>query len=470
MNDQQHGEALVGEAPQQPRDAHRGAEVELGGRLVGDQQRRLLREADRDLHALQLAAGERGQQRSANGSTPARVHRLVDGVVVGARSPAERAELRRAADCTASRTLIPVRHGGRCGTKARIRASLRPRSLRRSSPAPAHGAGARALDPGGGAHERRLAGAVGADDRDELAARELEPGAVDDRACRRSRPRSAADRQQPRSPRGHHTARRSSQRNSGTPRTTMNGPTGSTIGARARRARCRRRPAAPPPPSAEAGMTKACFEVPPAIRTTCGTTSPRKPSSPASAAAAAASSAAATPAPSRISRGPRAERRGDVVAEREPVERPDQHHRDDEAGREVGPELAQVGPAVRRQAAGEEEDHRLHAVGIGGQQARRAGAEQRRDRDAGEDHPADPARGCARPGDREHERRREQAERERPDRQQRDRAGEDEQDQRGAEAGAAGHADHVRRGERVGERSLQHRARDRQRGADRRSR
>ena len=73
----------------------------------------------------------------------------------------------------------------------------------------------------------------------------------------------------------------------------------------------------------------------------------------------------------------------------------------------------------------------------------------------------------AAPRDRQHDRRRQQPERERPDRQQRDPLREREQDQDRAEAGAAGHADHVRRGERVGQRALQQRARDAERRADR---
>ena len=70
------------------------------------------------------------------------------------------------------------------------------------------------------------------------------------------------------------------------------------------------------------------------------------------------------------------------------------------------------------------------------------------------------------PGEAEDERRGEQAEEERADRDQGDRRGEGDQDQDRAEARAAGHADHVGRGERVGERALQDRPGDAERGAD----
>ena len=60
----------------------------------------------------------------------------------------------------------------------------------------------------------------------------------------------------------------------------------------------------------------------------------------------------------------------------------------------------------------------------------------------------------------------EQAEEERADWQQRDRAGEDDDDQDRAEPRPAGDPDHVGRGERVGQRSLQDRPSDPQGGAD----
>ena len=52
------------------------------GRLVGDQHRRLLRERDRDLHALQLAAGERRQLAVGELGHAGARHRAVDRVAV----------------------------------------------------------------------------------------------------------------------------------------------------------------------------------------------------------------------------------------------------------------------------------------------------------------------------------------------------------------------------------------------------
>src|SRR5262249_23627000 len=73
----------------------------------------------------------------------------------------------------------------------------------------------------------------------------------------------------------HQTTRRSSQRKRGTPSTTMNGPTGISIGARRVRARVSPAASRAAPPRAEAGTTKVWLEGPPASRTTGGAPGPR---------------------------------------------------------------------------------------------------------------------------------------------------------------------------------------------------
>src|SRR5690606_24354879 len=101
----------------------------------------------------------------------------------------------------------------------------------------------------------------------------------------------------------HETDFLSSQRKIGTPIKTMKGPTGSSIGARTVRAKVSPPARSAAPAKAETGTTKTWLEDPPAMRTTWGTTRPRKPSKPAIAAEAAASSAAPRPAARRITRG-----------------------------------------------------------------------------------------------------------------------------------------------------------------------
>ena len=225
---------------------------------------------------------------------------------------------------TASRTVTPAGTGARWGMKARRRASLRPRSSSSGVPPQRTSPGGRLLQPRDRARERRLAGAVGADDGDELALVDGQVGAVEDldvarahvdvarlqkgrhaglrvrRACggcraatRDARPRARRVIRPPAAARG--TAARRARPSAGRP---------AARSAPARRARaCLPRPAARRRAIALAGITKRWLEVPPASRTRCGMTRPRKPSRPASAAALEASSAAATAAVSRTRRG-----------------------------------------------------------------------------------------------------------------------------------------------------------------------
>ena len=327
---------------------------------------------------------------------------------------------------------------------ARRRASLRPRSSLQRRAAPAHVAAGRLLQARDRARERRLAGAVGPDDGDELARVDVRSAAVEDLDVARAHVDVARLEQRrvtrpPAAATG--TAARRARPSAARP---------AARSARARRARaCRPATSSAAPATALAGITKRWLEVPPASRTRCGMTRPRKPSRPARAAALEASSAAATAAVSRTRRGwppseaatssPSASRSSGRISSRREHE-PDRHVRPDDLER---------APPLRGQAAGEPEDRGLHAVAVGHHQRRRRGAEQRADADPGQDHAPDRPRVRARPADREDDRRGDQPEGERPDRQQRDRARPHQQRQHRAEARAAGDADHVRRGERV---------------------
>jgi hypothetical protein len=175
-----------------------------------------------------------------------------------ARRPLERLEVRRAAD--------PHRLGdgdalGHARTLRDERAAQRELAAAQGAEVVAHPAdraGGRLLHPGDGARESRLAGSVGADDGDQLARLERQVGGLEDRLV--ADPHAHAARLERRSGRvdgrlAHQTARRSRNRNSGTPITTMNGPTGSSIGALTVRASVSPASSSALPPSAETGST-----------------------------------------------------------------------------------------------------------------------------------------------------------------------------------------------------------------------
>jgi hypothetical protein len=57
VGDEHHAHAARAlQRADQPQDLHLGGDIERGGRLVGDQQRRLERQRHRDHHALPLPA------------------------------------------------------------------------------------------------------------------------------------------------------------------------------------------------------------------------------------------------------------------------------------------------------------------------------------------------------------------------------------------------------------------------------
>ncbi len=294
--------------------------------------------ADRDLHALQLAARQRRQPPVGELRDAGALQRAVDGVVVGASWPGAAGRCAASGRSrTASRTVTPSGTRGRWGTNARTRASLRPRSSSTSCAAPAHVPGGELLHPG----ERRGRAST-CRRRSGRRSRRARPARASGRrrggsACRRSRRATPLGLEQrrahtrpPQQPQEQRHADRDHQR----PDRQLDRR------ARPRARACRRRRAAPRRRAPRPGSRSAWLDVPPASRTTCGMTSPRKPSSPASAADAAASSAAAMPALEPDQPRPRAQRRGDVVAEREPVERADQAQREHEPDGEVRPDRA----------------------------------------------------------------------------------------------------------------------------------
>ena len=180
----------------QPHQRHLVRRVEMRRRLVEQQQRRVDGERAREQHALALAARELVQAAVLPGAAFGVGHRAVDArLVVGARR-AEEAEARQAAerDGLARREFAAgvalLRRARRCGgARSRGGQSRSGRSSSRTSPRSGR------CRPASVAQQRRLAGAVRADDRGPArAARRgrrrararVPPSATLDAACARA--------------------------------------------------------------------------------------------------------------------------------------------------------------------------------------------------------------------------------------------------------------------------------------------
>ena len=254
-----------------------GAEVQVRGRLVGDQHGRLLGERDRDLHALQLAARQRAavggrrtprrrraRARPATASRSARVGRC------------ERPDVRRAADADRLAHADAVGHAGALGHERADAARAAGRAARlTSSPRQRTLPPASFCSPATARTSVDLPAPLG-----PTTATSCPASSVRSAPCRIgvppivhahvAWPRAASHRlpQQPQEQRHaeHHHERADGQ-----------------LDRREHRARERvARPAAAPRRSARRPARRSRgADVPPAIRTRCGTTSPRKASSPA---------------------------------------------------------------------------------------------------------------------------------------------------------------------------------------------
>ena len=310
-------------------------------RLVGDQHRGLLRQRDGDLHALELAAGERRQRPLRERIHAGAGERRVDGGVVGAVEPRERLDVRRAPERHGLAHRDPVRHGRPLwdeGAQPREPAAADRAQL---LTAPAHAAARDVLQPGDGAHERRLARPVGPDDGDQAARVERQVGGVQDR--RAADPHLDVARLEQRA---HQTALRSSQRNSGTPSTTISGPTGSSRGASTMRASVSPASSSAAPASADVGTTKPWLDVPPGEPHDVRDDQAEEAQQPGERGRRRGQQGGrhrrAEPDRPRT----RPERGGDVVAQREPVERPDQQRAEHQPGGRVRPHDLELRPAL----------------------------------------------------------------------------------------------------------------------------
>ena len=279
------------------------------GRLVEQQQRRLLREGAGEHGPLPLAAGERAEPPAGELQQIEPPERVARRVAVARLSAREVADVRRAAEQHVSRDGHLRGHRRRCGTSATRRARSGAPSARRRA---RRARSTRVRDSRRWPAERRLAGAVRPDQRQPL------PGATVERrrpwrtAVAPSGP-DAVERE-----RGSRRARRArSTMKNGAPKNAVTTPIGVSAGvwtvrarvgedqkARAEHHRQRQQhPVAPPASS----------------RIVCGTMIPTKPIRPLTATAAAVPSVAATTTMIRT-RAVHAEAGGFLVADREDVE------------------------------------------------------------------------------------------------------------------------------------------------------
>ncbi len=157
-------EARPAPAPrEQRRDQLDRRRVEVGVRLVQQQQLRIVEHGARDRHALDHAARERSQRLVGTRVHRHRLEQLVHALVL---------------DAVQTRVEAQVLARGQLAVEQRLMAEQadarahRPRLARQARAEHAHAAGVRTQQAREHAQQRRLAGAVGAEHDERLAFRE----------------------------------------------------------------------------------------------------------------------------------------------------------------------------------------------------------------------------------------------------------------------------------------------------------
>ena len=155
------------------------SDVEVGRRLVEQQHRRVLGERLCEQCPLLLAAGQRRHLAAGEVSEAHRVERAVDDVAVGLTGLGEPAEVRRAAERDDLADRERGRQVGRLPHERQALPTLARRPVADGAPEQS-GFAVGWQQAGEGAQQRRLAGAVGADERDDLARPDPEVHRVQD--------------------------------------------------------------------------------------------------------------------------------------------------------------------------------------------------------------------------------------------------------------------------------------------------
>ena len=183
MDDQEDRQPTLDQASQQAGYLSGGTEIELGGRLVRHQCRRVLGQRDRDLHPLELATREGGQQTIGQLVHPRLPERFDDRLAVSAGGTPERSEVRRASDRHRVLDRDPGRDLRELGDEGPGPGEL-PAAYPADRPtAPLDLPGGRPLKTTGHPGEGRLAGTVRSDDRDQLTPGQGQVDPAEDRAA-----------------------------------------------------------------------------------------------------------------------------------------------------------------------------------------------------------------------------------------------------------------------------------------------
>src|SRR6266850_2546497 len=296
-DEQDRHPALAVQSPQQRRRLRLVAQVEMRGGLVEHEEPRLLSQRPREQRALTLAARELLERQR-------RQRQRLGGRHGGARRRGVFRVLEEAARCV---RVAAHEHELLDGERKWPRRFLRHhRHLARQLPR-SKGAHAPAVEPDLTAlreqHAREqpqqgcLAGAVRADDAEDLAAldRERQSGERERARATLRRPR-IGEAHVPELDERRHTGRlrvRRIQTKKGAPQKAVITPTESSAGATTLRASVSAASRKAPPASAEVG-TRRRLSWPTTLRNTCGTISPTKPMGPVKATTVPVSSAAAT--------------------------------------------------------------------------------------------------------------------------------------------------------------------------------
>src|SRR5581483_7491223 len=273
------------------------ADVERGRRLVEEHDRRALRERAGDQHPLTLAAGQRGDDPVREREEIKARQRVVHRGEIARSLDAERGDVRRPAEQDV------VGHPRTFGDDRGLRNKRdQPRPLaarqRRRPPAAEEQLAGPGREPGNEAQQRRLARAVGADDRQPLAPRDVHVDAPQHRvAVVGHRGGAAVDHDVTPSRRDE----RSTRMKNGAPKNAVTTPMGISAGddsVRASRSATHRNA---PPNSSDNGSTTRWLR-PARRRTVCGTMMPTNAISPDTETAAAVPSDAATMTTRRVRR------------------------------------------------------------------------------------------------------------------------------------------------------------------------
>ena len=175
------GAADLVELGEQVEDLDLVGDVEIGRRLVEEQQLGLLGKGHRDPHALPLAAGELVHQALREVQGVGELECPGHGLLVRVRPPSQRTlvGMTPAAD--------EVDHADAFGRDGVLRQQaegaghLARRQLGDRAPVQQHRAGGRSQEPGHAAQQRGLAACVGSHDAGDLAVRDVGGQLVDDR-------------------------------------------------------------------------------------------------------------------------------------------------------------------------------------------------------------------------------------------------------------------------------------------------